>query len=152
MKCPFCDTDDTKVVDSRDSEDRFKIRRRRLCTACNNRFSTVEVANLQVIKRSGVVEPFMREKLIRGVKLAFQGRSINQDSLDKLAHRVENELRAKSASHVDSYEIGLALLEPLRELDEVAYLRFASVYQNFTSVDDFEQAIKDYREWQKSRL
>ncbi|MCU1569267.1 MAG: transcriptional regulator NrdR [Naasia sp.] len=141
MHCPFCRNDDTKVVDSRVSDDGLSIRRRRQCPNCGRRFSTTETASLNVIKRNGVLEPFSREKVVSGVRKACQGRPVTDTDLALLAQRVEEAIRATGASQIDANDIGLAILSPLRELDEVAYLRFASVYQGFKSLDDFEEAI-----------
>lgn len=141
MHCPFCRHHDTKVVDSRVSDDGLSIRRRRQCPECGRRFSTTETASLNVIKRNGVLEPFSREKVVSGVRKACQGRPVTDTDLAVLAQKVEETIRATGASQVEANEIGLAILAPLRELDEVAYLRFASVYQSFDSLDDFESAI-----------
>jgi transcriptional repressor NrdR len=143
--CPFCRHPDSRVIDSRTSDDGVSIRRRRQCPECGRRFSTLETASLSVIKRSGVTEPFSREKIAAGVKKACQGRPVTDQDLAQLAQRVEETIRQTGVSQVDANEIGLAILEPLRELDEVAYLRFASVYQAFESLDDFEQAIDRLR-------
>jgi transcriptional repressor NrdR len=124
------------VVDSREADDGAAIRRRRSCPECGRRFSTVETATLLVVKRSGTTEPFSREKVINGVRKAFSGRPVDEDALARLAQRVEETVRALGAE-VPAHEIGMAILEPLSELDEVAYIRFASVYRNFTSLDDF---------------
>ena len=145
MYCPFCRHPDSRVIDSRTSDDGVSIRRRRQCPECGRRFSTLETASLSVIKRSGVTEPFSREKIASGVKKACQGRPVTDQDLAQLAQRVEETIRQTGASQVDANEIGLAILEPLRELDEVAYLRFASVYQAFESLDDFETAIHTLR-------
>ena len=145
MYCPFCRHPDSRVIDSRTSDDGVSIRRRRQCPECGRRFSTLETASLSVIKRSGVTEPFSREKIASGVKKACQGRPVTDQDLAQLAQRVEEAIRQTGASQVDANEIGLAILEPLRELDEVAYLRFASVYQAFESLDDFESAIENLR-------
>lgn len=145
MYCPFCRHPDSRVIDSRTSDDGVSIRRRRQCPECSRRFSTLETASLSVIKRSGVTEPFSREKIASGVKKACQGRPVTDQDLAQLAQRVEETIRQTGASQVDANEIGLAILEPLRELDEVAYLRFASVYQGFESLDDFESAIDALR-------
>jgi transcriptional repressor NrdR len=123
-------------VDSREADDGAAIRRRRSCPECGRRFTTVETASLQVVKRSGTTEPFSRQKVIDGVRKAFSGRPVDEDSLARLAQQVEETIRALGAE-VPAPEIGLAILEPLKELDEVAYIRFASVYRNFTSLDDF---------------
>lgn len=145
MYCPFCRHPDSRVIDSRTSDDGVSIRRRRQCPECGRRFSTLETASLSVIKRSGVTEHFSREKIAAGVKKACQGRPVTDQDLAQLAQRVEETIRQTGASQVDANEIGLAILEPLRELDEVAYLRFASVYQGFESLDDFESAIDALR-------
>lgn len=141
MHCPFCRHTDSRVVDSRATDDGTTIRRRRQCPDCGRRFSTVESAALSVVKRSGVTEPFSRAKILTGVRKACQGRPVGEDDLALLAQRVEESVRAQGAAEIDAHEVGLAILGPLRELDEVAYLRFASVYQAFESLEDFETAI-----------
>jgi transcriptional repressor NrdR len=145
MRCPYCRHADSRVVDSREQDEGQAIRRRRSCQACGRRFTTIEEATLAVIKRSGVTEPFSRAKVISGVRRACQGRPVDEDALAQLAQSVEEAIRANGVAEVNSDEVGLAILGPLRELDEVAYLRFASVYQAFSSVDDFEKAIVDLR-------
>lgn len=145
MRCPYCRHSDSRVVDSREQDEGQIIRRRRSCTACGRRFTTVEEAVLAVIKRSGVTEPFSREKVIKGVRRACQGRPVDEDALAQLAQAVEETVRATGVAQIPSDEVGLAILGPLRELDEVAYLRFASVYQAFSSIDDFDKAITDLR-------
>ena len=141
MHCPFCRHPDSRVVDSRTSDDGASIRRRRQCPSCNRRFTTVETTSLSVVKRSGATEPFSRDKIAGGVRKACQGRPVSEDDLALLAQKVEETLRSSGSAEIDAYEIGLAILGPLRELDEVAYLRFASVYQAFDSLEDFEAAI-----------
>jgi transcriptional repressor NrdR len=141
MFCPFCRHPDSRVVDSRTSDDGLSIRRRRQCPECGRRFSTTETASLSVIKRSGIVELFSREKIVSGVRKACQGRPVSDADLAYLAQRVEESIRATGVAQIEANEIGLAILPPLRELDEVAYLRFASVYQGFDSLEDFEAAI-----------
>ena len=145
MHCPFCRHADSRVIDSRTSDDGLAIRRRRQCPECGRRFSTTETASLTVIKRSGVVEPFSREKVMSGVRKACQGRPVTETDLAVLAQQVEETLRASGASQLDANDIGLSVLPHLRDLDEVAYLRFASVYQGFDSLDDFESAISELR-------
>ncbi len=145
MFCPFCRHPDSRVIDSRTSDDGVSIRRRRECPECGRRFSTIETASLTVVKRSGVSEPFSREKIAAGVKKACQGRPVTDGDLAQLAQRVEEAIRQTGVSQIDANDIGLSILEPLRELDEVAYLRFASVYQAFDSLDDFDQAIDSLR-------
>lgn len=141
MNCPFCRNTDSRVVDSRSTDDGTAIRRRRQCPECGRRFSTLETASLTVLKRSGASEPFSRLKIITGVRKACQGRPVGEDDLARLAQRVEEQIRATGAAEIDAHEIGLSILGPLRELDEVAFLRFASVYQAFESLEDFEAAI-----------
>lgn len=141
MNCPFCRHDDSRVVDSRSTEDGTSIRRRRQCPQCGRRFSTVETAALTVVKRSGASEPFSRTKIVTGVRKACQGRPVSEDDLARLAQRVEENVRSTGCAEIDAHEVGLSILGPLRELDEVAYLRFASVYQAFESLEDFESAI-----------
>jgi transcriptional repressor NrdR len=141
MHCPFCRHADSRVVDSRSSDDGTAIRRRRQCPECGRRFSTVETASLTVVKRSGATEPFSRAKIVAGVRKACQGRPVTEDQLALLAQRVEESVRAAGAAEIEAHEVGLSILGPLRELDEVAYLRFASVYQSFGSLEDFEAAI-----------
>lgn len=141
MNCPYCRQADSRVVDSRPIDEGSSIRRRRECATCGKRFTTQEMAILSVIKRSGATEPFSREKVIAGVRKACQGRPVNDDDLALLAQRVEENLRATGQAEIEAQEVGMSILAPLRELDEVAYLRYASVYRNFNSLDDFEGEI-----------
>lgn len=145
MRCPYCRHPDSRVVDSREADDGQLIRRRRSCPECGKRFTTVEEAVLAVVKRSGVTEPFSRTKIIGGVRKACQGRPVDDDSIALLAQKVEETVRAKGAAELPSHEVGLAILGPLRDLDEVAYLRFASVYRSFESLADFEREIETLR-------
>jgi transcriptional repressor NrdR len=145
MHCPFCRHPDSRVVDSRTTDDGTSIRRRRQCPDCSRRFTTVETCSLMVVKRSGVTEPFSRTKVINGVRKACQGRPVTEDALAQLGQRVEETIRATGCAEIPSHEVGLAILGPLRELDEVAYLRFASVYRGFESLDDFAKEIESLR-------
>lgn len=145
MHCPYCHNADTKVIETRVNEDGYSIRRRRECSRCGKRFTTLETTMLLVRKRSGNVEPFDRNKVITGVRKACQGRPIAEDDLKQLGRRVEEYLRSTGVAEVKSDDVGKAILEPLRELDEVAYLRFASVYHNYENIDDFQQAIDRLR-------
>ena len=145
MRCPFCRHSDSRVIDSREVEDGQAIRRRRSCSECSRRFTTVEEAVLSVVKRSGVTEPFSRSKVLVGVRRACQGRPVDEDQLAQLAQQVEDAVRAKGVAEVPSQEVGLAILGPLSALDEVAYLRFASVYRSFESADDFTAEIQRLR-------
>ena len=141
MHCPFCRHTDSTVVDSRVQEEGTVIRRRRQCPECGRRFGTVETATLSVIKRSGATEPFSRDKVISGARKACQGRPVTDAQLQLLAQQVEESIRQLGQAEVDAHEVGLAILTPLKDLDEVAFLRFASVYQAFDNLDDFESAI-----------
>ncbi|HEV7453523.1 MAG TPA: transcriptional regulator NrdR [Pseudonocardiaceae bacterium] len=145
MHCPFCRHPDSRVIDSRSGEDGTVIRRRRLCPECDRRFTTLETAMLVIVKRSGVTEQFSREKVIVGVRRACQGRPVGEDALAQLGQKVEDAVRALGRAEVPAHEVGLAILGPLRDLDEVAYLRFASVYRGFESLDDFETEIRRLR-------
>lgn len=145
MHCPFCRHPDSRVIDSRTADDGLSIRRRRQCPECGQRFTTTETASLTVTKRSGVVEPFSREKVMVGVRKACQGRPVTEADLALLAQRVEESLRLTGVAQFETNDIGVAILPHLRELDEVAYLRFASVYQSFESLDDFAAAVRELR-------
>ncbi|MEY2815687.1 MAG: hypothetical protein RJA78_263 [Actinomycetota bacterium] len=128
-------------MDSRTSEDGSNIRRRRQCPECGARFSTLETSSLLVAKRGGTTEPFSRDKIVNGVRKACQGRPVTESDLAMLAQTVEETIRATGTAQVEAQEVGLAILEPLRKLDEVAFMRFASVYQGWESLEDFEAAI-----------
>jgi transcriptional repressor NrdR len=144
--CPFCRHPDSRVIDSRTADEGAAIRRRRACPECGRRFTTQETVILMVAKRSVVTEPFTRDKIVRGVQRACQGRPVSEDKLAILAQNVEETIRARGLGEVPSHEVGLAILGPLRELDEVAYLRFASVYRGFESLADFEDEIATLRQ------
>jgi transcriptional repressor NrdR len=145
MHCPHCRNTDTRVLDSRVADDGGAIRRRRVCPACDRRFSTVEQMQLMVSKRSGATEPFNRDKAISGVRKACKGRPVTEDQLARLGHDVEDALRCSGQAEFPAHEVGLAILGPLRALDEVAYLRFASVYRAFESAEDFAKEIESLR-------
>ncbi|MFM7409736.1 MAG: transcriptional regulator NrdR [Actinomycetota bacterium] len=143
MHCPVCPSDDTKVIDSRAAEEGASIRRRRQCPLCGFRFTTrerLEEAPLMVSKRSGSRVPFDRSKVIAGVSAATKGRPVEASTIDTLADRVEETLRV-IGNEVTSAQVGHAVLEQLRDLDEVAYLRFASVYKNFDQAADFRREL-----------
>ena len=138
MHCPFCRNPDSRVIDSRTADDGSAIRRRRECPNCKRRFSTMETASLNVVKPSRITEPVSRK--------ACQGRPEGEDDIARLAQQVEETVRSTGSSQIEANEIGRAILDPLRELDHIAYLRFASVYSNFETLDDFEKAIAALRE------
>lgn len=144
VKCPSCAADDTRVVDSRVAEESTAIRRRRECLTCAYRFTTFERIDhvpLTVVKSHGGREPFDRAKLIAGLASATKGRSVDADTLEQLAMAVEDSVRL-AGSEVSSANIGLAVLRHLRGVDEVAYLRFASVYKNFDAAADFHRELE----------
>jgi transcriptional repressor NrdR len=141
MHCPYCRHTDSRVVDSRVADDGTAVRRRRQCPACDRRFTTSETASLTVIKRSGASESFSRAKVLAGVRKACQGRPVTEDDLALLTQRVEEVVRATGQAEVEAHEVGMAILGPLRQLDSVAYVRFASVYRGFDSLEDFEAEI-----------
>jgi transcriptional repressor NrdR len=143
MRCPWCGAPDTRVVDSRPAEDRTAIRRRRECPSCGRRFTTFERGQggfLRVIKRDGSKEPYDREKLVDGVRKSIVNRPVSEEQVAGLAERVEEALR-RSGPEVTSQDLGLQVLAELRAIDEVAYLRFASVYKDFQEVTDFEREL-----------
>jgi transcriptional repressor NrdR len=152
MYCPYCRHSDSRVIDSRTADDGAAIRRRRSCPACGRRFTTQETVILTVGKRSGVTEPFNRDKIVSGVRRACQGRPVTEHQLAVLAQQVEDAIRSRGSGEIPSHEVGLAILGPLRELDEVAYLRFASVYRGFESLTDFEHEIAALRAEHPARL
>lgn len=144
MRCPLCQADDSKVVESRVADHGAAIRRRRQCLTCAERFTTferVDHAPLQVLKSSGVREPFDRAKVIAGLASATKGRGVTDELLDTMASRVEDVARLHG-SEVTSSAIGLAVLDELRSVDDVAYLRFASVYKNFDAAADFHRELE----------
>ncbi|MBT1017858.1 transcriptional regulator NrdR [Canibacter sp. lx-72] len=145
MQCPFCSSIESKVIDSRGTEESRAIRRRRECPDCKKRFSTTETIVLNVVKRGGFVEQFSREKVVSGVRKACQGRPVGDTELAILAQRVEDSLKALGNAQIDAIDVGKAVLPFLSKLDRVAYLRFASVYENFDSLEDFEAAILKLR-------
>jgi len=143
VRCPWCQSLDDKVVDSRLAEEGGAIRRRRECLSCNRRYTTyerLEEAPLWVVKRGREREPFDRAKLVAGVRAATKNRPVSEVQLEELAQQVEEALRGEGVE-LTSEQIGRAVLERLRELDEVAYLRFASVYKGFEDVGDFEREV-----------
>jgi len=152
VHCPYCKHHDTKVLDSRVAEDGCSIRRRRCCQSCEQRFTTLELMQLTVVKRSGATEAFDRGKAIAGVRKACNGRPVSEDDLARLGQQVEDALRGSGQAEFPAHEVGMAILAPLRELDDVAFLRFASVYKQFESADDFEIEIESLRKHRAEQL
>ncbi len=145
MKCPFCGADEDRVIDSRVSKDGYEVRRRRVCIKCRRRFTTYERVAEElpfVIKRDGRREPFSREKILNGVRKACEKRPISTDALEKLVDRVESWVLEQGKKEISSLEIGERVMEELRKLDEVAYVRFASVYRQFKDVNQFFEELK----------
>jgi transcriptional repressor NrdR len=143
VRCPACGADDDKVVDSRLAEDGAATRRRRECLACGRRFTTyerVEEVPLTVVKRSGHREPFDRGKIVAGLRAAAKNRPVSAEDMEAVAIEVEESLKLEGPD-VGSQQIGVAVLEQLRALDQVAYLRFASVYKGFADIGDFEREV-----------
>lgn len=146
MRCPFCGNDDTQVKDSRPSEDKRVIRRRRECINCHRRFTTFERFQVQqtvVMKRDGSRELFDRDKMLKSLMLALRKRPVNQSVVNRIVADVEQEFTESGRSEVTSTEIGSAVLEQLKEVDFVGYVRYASVYNEFSDPKDFQQLIKD---------
>lgn len=152
MRCPKCRADDTKVIDSREADDGSAIRRRRSCLACAHRFTTyerLEEVPLFVLKSDGRREPFDRAKVVAGVSAACKGRPVTPEQIEHLAEHIEDVARLRGPE-VSSGEIGLETLDRLRELDEVAYLRFASVYKDFDAAEDFRRELVLLQKLQRS--
>jgi len=146
MRCPSCGSLDTQVKDSRPTEDSAVIRRRRVCLACNFRFTTferVQLRELTVIKRNGRRVPFDRDKLLRSVQIALRKRPVEPERIDQMVSKVVRELESMGESEVSSESIGEIVMEHLRTLDDVAYVRFASVYRNFREAKDFETLLDE---------
>ena len=144
MRCPACSSDDDRVVDSRTADDGTTIRRRRECLECRRRFTTyerIEEVPLVVVKRSGEREAFDRVKIVVGLRAAAKSRPLSDDQLEAIAADVDDQLRLAGAGDVSSEQVGLLVLDQLREIDQVAYMRFASVYKGFDDAADFEREI-----------
>jgi transcriptional repressor NrdR len=146
MRCPSCGSLDTQVKDSRPTEDSAAIRRRRVCLACSFRFTTferVQLRELTVLKRNGRRVPFDRDKLARSLAIALRKRPVEPERIEQLVSKIVRELESLGESEVTSETIGETVMEHLRALDDVAYVRFASVYRNFREPKDFEQALAE---------
>ncbi len=146
MRCPFCGNEDTQVKDSRPTEDNTSIRRRRYCAACGGRFTTferVQLRELTVVKRSGRRVPFDREKLMRSVQVALRKRPVEPERIERMVSGLVRQLESRGESDVDAETIGTLVMEGLRVLDDVAYVRFASVYKNFREAKDFEDLLDE---------
>ena len=144
MRCPYCGSPDTQVKDSRPAEDQVAIRRRRVCPDCGGRFTTferVQLRDLTVMKRSGRRVPFERDKLVRSIEVALRKRAVEPERIERLASGIVRQLESAGESEVTSEAIGALVMEGLRALDDVAYVRFASVYKDFREARDFEELL-----------
>ncbi len=144
MRCPFCGHDDTQVKDSRPTEDNSTIRRRRMCLDCGSRFTTferVQLRDLTVLKRNGRREPFERDKLIRSISISCRKRPVEADRIERIANSIQRRLESSGESEIPTETIGEMVMDALVALDQVAYVRFASVYRNFREAKDFEDFV-----------
>lgn len=150
MRCPFCGAQDTQVIDSRPVEDGFTIYRRRHCTDCGRRFTTYERREISkmitVIKKDSRREPYSREKIIDGLLLAMRKRPVTREKIEEIANKVENEILSEGEKEVTSRKIGELVLKHLRQVDAVAYVRFASVYREFKDIEEFTKELKRLQE------
>ncbi len=146
MKCPFCSHDDTQVIDSRVHDDGLQIRRRRRCTGCDKRFTTYEMADLrmpQVVKQNGRREEYSLEKLRKGFARALHKRPVATELIEAALTRINQKVLARGEREIESLRVGEMVMDELRKLDKVAYVRFASVYRSFQDIDDFRDVIRD---------
>ena len=154
MKCPFCNADDTSVIDSRVSEEGNRIRRRRRCLTCDKRFTTYETVELrlpQVVKQDGNRSEFNRDKLLTGFMRALHKRPVPTERVDEAMDRIVQALLSLGAREIPSRKIGEMVMQELYKLDKVAYIRFASVYRSFQDADDFHDAIKEIQRPQRKK-
>ncbi len=153
MKCPFCNNDDSQVKDSRSSEDGAAIRRRRECTQCDSRFTTferIQLRDLTVIKSNGKRQPFSRDKLLRSMNLCLQKRPVDSEDIERATSEIVRQLETSGEADVASQKIGKIALEMIATLDPVAYVRYASVYEDFRDVEDFNKFLEDFDKKYKS--
>lgn len=144
MRCPFCGNEDTQVKDSRPTDDNAAIRRRRFCTACGQRFTTferVQIRELMVVKKNGQRVPFDRDKLARSIDIAVRKRPVTQEQVERIVNGIHRRLESSGESEIPTDSIGMLVMEALANLDQVAYVRFASVYRNFREAKDFEEFV-----------
>ncbi|MFH1522636.1 MAG: transcriptional regulator NrdR [Patescibacteria group bacterium] len=154
MKCPICYYQDTKVIDSRAATDGLSIRRRRECLKCGFRFSTyeeIEILDLMIVKRDGRKESYDREKLVRGLKKALEKRSITEERFKKLVHSIERDLQRLRKGEITSSQVGQVIMKHLKKADQVAYIRFASVYESFKDAHEFRRELNKLLKNQKKK-
>ncbi|MBD9371771.1 transcriptional repressor NrdR [Rhizobium sp. ARZ01] len=146
MRCPYCASEDTQVKDSRPAEDGTAIRRRRICPDCGGRFTTferVQLRELMVLKKTGRKAPFDRDKLMKSFEIALRKRPVDRDRIERAVSGIVRRLESSGETEISSEEIGLQVLEALKALDDVAFVRYASVYRDFSHVDDFEKTLSE---------
>ena len=146
MRCPYCGSEDTQVKDSRPAEDATSIRRRRICPDCGGRFTTferVQLRELMIVKKTGRKAPFDRNKLVRSFQIALRKRPVDPDRIERAVSGIVRRLESSGESEISSEEIGLQVLESLKSLDDVAFVRYASVYRDFSHAEDFEKVISE---------
>lgn len=146
MRCPFCGSEDTQVKDSRPAEDFTSIRRRRICPDCGGRFTTferVQLRELMVLKKTGRKAPFDRNKLVRSFQIALRKRPVDADRIERAVSGIVRRLESSGEAEISSEQIGLQVLEALKSLDDVAFVRYASVYRDFSHAEDFEKVIEE---------
>jgi transcriptional repressor NrdR len=144
MRCPFCGSEDTQVKDSRPAEDNAAIRRRRACPSCASRFTTferVQLRDITVLKTDGRRVPFDRDKLARSIRVALRKRPVEEEQIERLVNGIQRRLETEAENEVTSRQIGEIVMETLRAVDQVAYVRFASVYRNFNEAKDFRDFL-----------
>jgi transcriptional repressor NrdR len=144
MRCPFCGHDDTQVKDSRPTEDNSAIRRRRFCTACGSRFTTferVQLRELTIVKRNGQRTPFDRDKLARSISISVRKRPVDPERVERVVNSIQRRLESSGENEISSNAVGELVMEALAALDQVAYVRYASVYRNFREAKDFEEFV-----------
>jgi transcriptional repressor NrdR len=144
MRCPFCGSDDTQVKDSRPTEDNATIRRRRYCPSCGSRFTTferVQLRELTVVKKNGDKAPFDRDKVMRSLKIALRKRPVDEDKIERVVNGIQRRLETLGETEIPTKVVGEMIMDNLRDLDTIAYVRFASVYRNFRETKDFEEFI-----------
>ena len=154
MRCPFCGSEETQVKDSRPTEDNSSIRRRRFCPDCDERFTTferVQLREMTVLKSGGRKQPFDRDKIIKSMQIALQKRPVELDEIETAASRIVRKLESKGEQEVASDVIGAAVMEALKDIDQIGYIRYASVYQDFREPEDFNQFLEDVKTLQSKR-
>lgn len=149
MRCPFCGNEDSQVKDSRPTEDNAAIRRRRFCPACNARWTTferVQLRELTVVKKNGEKSPFDRDKLSRSLQIALRKREVSEERIERIVNSIQRRLETLGETEIPTKVVGEMVMENLRDLDQVAYVRFASVYRNFREAKDFEAFVENIGE------